>query len=155
MMNALMIAILSQVAWPIDKDSKWTYVSGEKEMTLRVDGTEEIQLFRGGKVKAWVLVGWEKDPAYLVERENGVLIVAERQVGYAGTPAFVTIADLRWGKEETWTFETMSGCLRWDVKCSKKEEDGLLKITVGEDVYWLKDGLVKFTREAKTWSRRP
>lgn len=140
--------------WPVAKDSKWEFASGEQELSLRVDGTEEIEIHRGGRAKAWVLLGFAKEKAWLVERERGIQIVERRHIGYAGSPANVIVADLRWGKEETWTFPTAEGCLVSDVKCSKSEENGLLKITAGDDVSWLKDGLVKFTRARLTWERK-
>ncbi len=121
----------------------WT-LGEEKQITyLNADNKQEM-------VMARALGGFSPAQSYVVETKEGVRIVTERRIGYAGSPALVIAADLRWGKEKSWKFRTMNGCLLDKVECKQESTETIkvgagkfecLKIVNGEETYWLARGV--------------
>jgi hypothetical protein len=102
------LLLLLQDPFPVKEGHRWTFVSGDKEMVLKVGKQVEIKAW-SGTVKAWVLEGLEKDPVWLEPIADGMRIHAMRPVGEGAVDMIVPIAELRWGKEKEWKFRTIYG----------------------------------------------
>lgn len=159
-MMAMMCAQEEKLSYfPTGKGFEWTYQyasddgkQGPRTWTL---GEEKQITYRNGDSKqetiaARILTGFSPAPTYLLETKEGVRIVTERRIGYAGSPALVIAADLRWGKEKSWKFRTTEGCLVNEVQCKQDGTETVevgagkfdcLKVVNGNETYWLARGV--------------
>ncbi|MBI4617395.1 MAG: hypothetical protein HY720_27540 [Planctomycetes bacterium] len=149
--------------FPLQVGRSWTYsVEGTDErVTARLGERTRIVLWHltdGGEsaVEAWPLAGFPGTETYVVEREGGVVLAAERSIGFAGEPAIVPVAEFRW-EGDSWKFESAEGCLVGPVECKRvgveritvpRGEFECLRIEVGTDqTFWLArgEGIVRWS----------
>jgi hypothetical protein len=156
----------SEERWmPLSVNAQWTYeVSGAASPRARV------MVKSGPRAGLWTL-DWDGRAVEARLDETGVRLLETRHVGVAGKATKVPMAELRWSGEGTWKTRTASGCMVYDLLCTRAGHETVrlpagtfdcLKITVDNlgqpETWWLAPGvgIVKHVqkqgRETITWA---